>query len=623
MSEEILAARNSEVLRADKGDRGDPRENPPTSGIVQRDSCIIPPTCVISTDRTIGIFCSQQKLGPVPIDAESSCCIAWAAIRQHAVLFLPKGLVLAEPNKSAPCFSLWSYTNTSPVAYSSPLKVKSIIYVTTQHFDVKVKLAQYTSSGHTRKVNAAFVLSRASVKECVAQRRELHIYDYYGSSEGEIARLVNRPHFTVQDVIKSFKERKIIANKPKQSSREIFSDRDERWLLRKVKSENGAAPECRGMATGDSRENPPTSGIVRHDSHLRKSWSVHKDFQFWKTLLISDECKGNLFSSCGKAYVRRKPITELQVKILSTVDDQLRYGILWPFPYWRRTLRSFGDLSTHQQYWTRRLCRVLPAVVNKSHDGHDTICAITRTTTSKNALAISWTPVVSGVSDILIGYIKCHGETSTPLIGRYVEFNVSSTASSLETTQPSIHEAAETKRLAIVRNDPGCVFKAYVLQACSITVVQLTTTPLLECAKMHYRAGPPLVRPRANSYWHRFHKWRFHIWGDVDPCRLDRYPQHSVTFSSSILAVAETLQKAPLTNCEQLGPDDTVDYPAVIAHRCGARGVHGGLQVAVQRCQSTTDIGCSREIQHHDGNTARRSDEAVEARVSVALYGRR
>ncbi|KAJ8874568.1 hypothetical protein PR048_025434 [Dryococelus australis] len=35
--------------------------------------------------------------------------------------------------------------------------------------------------------------------------------------------------------------------------------------------EYGAAPERKGGETGDPRENPPTSVIVRHDSHLRKS----------------------------------------------------------------------------------------------------------------------------------------------------------------------------------------------------------------------------------------------------------------------------------------------------------------------------------------------------------------
>ncbi|KAJ8865817.1 hypothetical protein PR048_033339 [Dryococelus australis] len=32
----------------------------------------------------------------------------------------------------------------------------------------------------------------------------------------------------------------------------------------------GAQPECKGGGGGDPRENPPTSGIVRHDLHLRK-----------------------------------------------------------------------------------------------------------------------------------------------------------------------------------------------------------------------------------------------------------------------------------------------------------------------------------------------------------------
>ncbi|KAJ8874229.1 hypothetical protein PR048_025071 [Dryococelus australis] len=42
------------------------------------------------------------------------------------------------------------------------------------------------------------------------------------------------------------------------------------------RGENEAAPECKGgVTTGDLRESQPTSGIVRHDSHLRISGSKH------------------------------------------------------------------------------------------------------------------------------------------------------------------------------------------------------------------------------------------------------------------------------------------------------------------------------------------------------------
>ncbi|KAJ8875475.1 hypothetical protein PR048_023370 [Dryococelus australis] len=41
------------------------------------------------------------------------------------------------------------------------------------------------------------------------------------------------------------------------------------------RGEYGTAPECKGGETGDPLENPPTSGIVRHDSHVRKSGIDH------------------------------------------------------------------------------------------------------------------------------------------------------------------------------------------------------------------------------------------------------------------------------------------------------------------------------------------------------------
>ncbi|KAJ8888667.1 hypothetical protein PR048_008159 [Dryococelus australis] len=40
--------------------------------------------------------------------------------------------------------------------------------------------------------------------------------------------------------------------------------------LRADGGKSGAAPECQGGETGDPRENTMTSGIVRHDSHVRK-----------------------------------------------------------------------------------------------------------------------------------------------------------------------------------------------------------------------------------------------------------------------------------------------------------------------------------------------------------------
>ncbi|KAJ8869298.1 hypothetical protein PR048_030872 [Dryococelus australis] len=39
------------------------------------------------------------------------------------------------------------------------------------------------------------------------------------------------------------------------------------------RADEGAASECKGGRRGDSRENPSTSGIIRQDSHLRKSGS--------------------------------------------------------------------------------------------------------------------------------------------------------------------------------------------------------------------------------------------------------------------------------------------------------------------------------------------------------------
>ncbi|KAJ8882490.1 hypothetical protein PR048_014301 [Dryococelus australis] len=41
--------------------------------------------------------------------------------------------------------------------------------------------------------------------------------------------------------------------------------------MREQQDGHGAAPESRGGKAGDPRENPPTNGIARHDSHVQES----------------------------------------------------------------------------------------------------------------------------------------------------------------------------------------------------------------------------------------------------------------------------------------------------------------------------------------------------------------
>ena len=68
------------------------------------------------------------------------------------------------------------------------------------------------------------------------QERELIIQHYkQGKSLKEIAKIVNRSHSTIQDVIARYKVSNSTENKRKTNGRKIFNDREERWIIRQVK----------------------------------------------------------------------------------------------------------------------------------------------------------------------------------------------------------------------------------------------------------------------------------------------------------------------------------------------------------------------------------------------------
>lgn len=161
-----------------------------------------------------------------------------------------------------------------------------------------------------------------------------------GKSLREIAKCVNRSHSTVQDIIKRFKERKVLVNKPKESSRKMFSKRDERWLLNEVKKNPKLsapkltleAEKCLGKTCNPetvrnvlrkhyyngrvARKKPFISEVNRKKRVEFAKEHQNKNFEFWKTVLFTDESKINLFGSDGRTYVWRKPNTELQEKNL-------------------------------------------------------------------------------------------------------------------------------------------------------------------------------------------------------------------------------------------------------------------------------------------------------------------
>ena len=77
------------------------------------------------------------------------------------------------------------------------------------------------------------------------------IIDHFksGKSQREIAKIVNKPRTTVENVIHRYKIEKRVINKPKISPKKLFTERQERWLVNQVKiNPRLSAPKLRDMA---------------------------------------------------------------------------------------------------------------------------------------------------------------------------------------------------------------------------------------------------------------------------------------------------------------------------------------------------------------------------------------
>lgn len=167
--------------------------------------------------------------------------------------------------------------------------------------------------------------------------RELIINHFKdGLSVRNIAKIVKRSHSTVHDVIKRFRTRNSVENQSKPSKRKIFTESEERWMVRQVKKNPKlSAPKLAIEAKRylGKKANPETVRIILRKNNFsgrvarRKPFVSKrnrskrlqfvklykdKDFSFWKTVLFTDESKFNIFRSDGQTYVWRKPNEELR-----------------------------------------------------------------------------------------------------------------------------------------------------------------------------------------------------------------------------------------------------------------------------------------------------------------------
>lgn len=158
----------------------------------------------------------------------------------------------------------------------------------------------------------------------------------------------------MQYIIQRYVRENRIEDKGRNAPNKIFSDNDERWILRKIKqnptlsapliakdAENFLGKKCiaetirRILRKNDfygrvPRKKPFISPKNRLCRLKFAQGHVSRDEDFWNTVIFADESKFNLFGSDGNAYVWRKPNTELVPKNLKgTVKHGGGHVMVW------------------------------------------------------------------------------------------------------------------------------------------------------------------------------------------------------------------------------------------------------------------------------------------------------
>lgn len=185
--------------------------------------------------------------------------------------------------------------------------------------------------------------------------RELVIKHFQsGKTQKQIAEMVDLSSSTVQYIIQRFVRENRVHNKGREAPNKIFTEHDERWILRKIKKD----PMLSAPAVAKDVEmflgkkcHPETIRRVLRDDNFhgrtarnkpfisKKNQKVriqfakdheNKDISFWNTVIFADESKFNISASDGKAYVWRQPNTELQIKNLrGTVKHGGGHVMVW------------------------------------------------------------------------------------------------------------------------------------------------------------------------------------------------------------------------------------------------------------------------------------------------------
>lgn len=172
----------------------------------------------------------------------------------------------------------------------------------------------------------------------IAERKLVIHHAELGKSQRKIAEILNITRSAIQKIILRHKTENRICNKTKNSEKKIFTERDEKWLLRQVADNPKlSAPKLAEIAEKYLKKkcNPETIRRIlrKHGLHGRvalkkpfinpKNRQIRlefvqehekKDFEFWKTVIFADESKFNMFGSDGPSKVWRRANTALNPK---------------------------------------------------------------------------------------------------------------------------------------------------------------------------------------------------------------------------------------------------------------------------------------------------------------------
>lgn len=185
--------------------------------------------------------------------------------------------------------------------------------------------------------------------------RELAIAHFNaGKSYRDIGKLLNKSHSTIQSIIKRFKTENQVRDKPKPGPSFILNERDNRWIVRKIRENPRlSAPKLSAAFEQHSGKKVCAETIRRvlrragyngrvarkkpllteKNRKARLAFAekyVTKDPEFWNEVIFADESKFNVFGSDGRVMVWRKPNTEVDKKnILPTVKHGGASALVW------------------------------------------------------------------------------------------------------------------------------------------------------------------------------------------------------------------------------------------------------------------------------------------------------